>query len=465
MLPIALFTFSFALWLGFYLLARDYRQPALRHAGLGLIAYALAMSGALFHAVAMTPAQETAVRLLLPFTFLPPLFWSATMVFLLPENDDVRRRLAFLEGGGIVLIAIFLYLLGLASSASRQITTGDGSPTTTYVAVTALMVFLLLAALILSLRAYLRATTTKGTFGWLGAATLFFALGAGLLLLPLNWLPFDLLLLAIAPDLLLLGAAVAFVDALTEGETLWPDMLHSLSYATLMAAIFGSQIALVMWLATGTTFAMLALLLLVVSTAIVLATFGPRISATVDRLVLSRYPAQLRARRRLQAEGQTTLRRDQTVDPLSLPEEKFARLTRRAFSHMGNLPRLASSPLTGLPQVDRRLQARERADTNLERAHALHELLAESVERLKPRGPEAFGGGDEWRFYNALYFPYVAGLRPYSRRANHHNLGNAERQALDWFRQHVPQRTLYNWQTAAAELVAQDLRERAHKTL
>jgi hypothetical protein len=30
---------------------------------------------------------------------------------------------------------------------------------------------------------------------------------------------------------------------------------------------------------------------------------------------------------------------------------------------------------------------------------------------------------------------------------------------LNWFQQQVPERTLYNWQTAAAALVAQDLRE------
>ena len=34
---------------------------------------------------------------------------------------------------------------------------------------------------------------------------------------------------------------------------------------------------------------------------------------------------------------------------------------------------------------------------------------------------------------------------------------------LDWFRTQVPQRTLYNWQNAAAALVARDLRERSRR--
>ncbi len=36
-------------------------------------------------------------------------------------------------------------------------------------------------------------------------------------------------------------------------------------------------------------------------------------------------------------------------------------------------------------------------------------------------------------------------------------------EVLAWFRQQVPERTLHNWQTAAARLVAQDLRERCLK--
>lgn len=90
----------------------------------------------------------------------------------------------------------------------------------------------------------------------------------------------------------------------------------------------------------------------------------------------------------------------------------------------------------------------------------MKQLLTESITRLKPPNKGDFGSSEEWRYYNALYFPYVAGLKPYSRRAEYNGLDPAEQEALDWFRTYVPERTLYNWQNAAARLVAQDLRER-----
>jgi hypothetical protein len=144
----------------------------------------------------------------------------------------------------------------------------------------------------------------------------------------------------------------------------------------------------------------------------------------------------------------------------ALDEAQFVHLTRRALSHLHDLPRLAAGPLTRLPAVEARLAARGGADNTLERAAALKEVLTESVARLKPPAAAAFGRSDEWRFYNALYFPYVVGLKPYSRRAAQDGLNPAAREALAWFRTYVPERTLHNWQNAAAQLVARDLRER-----
>lgn len=459
MLPVALFAFGFAIWLGSYLLARDVREPLLRHAGLGLGAYALALGGATLLELSDTTAQYNASRALLAFLVLPALFWSVTMISLLPEDDAVRLRLEPIAGSFTTLAAPLFYILALAGGALPP--AGEGPATTAYWLLAALLALLLFSALLLSLRAYRRTAATKKTYGLLIATTLFFGLGLGLLLLPLNWIPFDYLILLIAPDLLLLGVAVAFLDAFSEGEALWPDLKRSLVSATSVSLLFALQIGLVIWLATGVTFAMVALLHLTVGTAVLLAAFSTSLSGVLDRLALAGNPEQLRERRHLLAEREAALRRDQSKDPLLLPEEEFTRLTRRAFSHMNNLPRLARSPLTRLPQVEQQLRAQGRADTSLERAGILRHVLAESVQRLKPQGAEAFANSDEWRFYNALYFPYVAGLRPYSRRANHDNLTQSEREALQWFRRDVPQRTLYNWQTAAAELVARDLRERS----
>ena len=115
-----------------------------------------------------------------------------------------------------------------------------------------------------------------------------------------------------------------------------------------------------------------------------------------------------------------------------------------------------------LEHVAKRLDRRRAPDEPLERAAELKALLAECIARLKPRSPGGgdFGTSDEWRHYNALYFPYVAGLKPYSSRATHDGLDPASRAALDWFQTTIPERTLHNWQNAAAKLIAQDLRAR-----
>ncbi|HEY1016804.1 MAG TPA: hypothetical protein VGE07_29095, partial [Herpetosiphonaceae bacterium] len=129
---------------------------------------------------------------------------------------------------------------------------------------------------------------------------------------------------------------------------------------------------------------------------------------------------------------------------------------RQALSHYHDLPRLTINPLTALPGIDARLGGAG-GDNLLERAAALKALLTESIARLKPQGQGDFGSSSEWRHYNALYFPYVVGLKPYSRRGAQPPLEGAARQAMDWFQAQVPERTLYNWQRAAARLVADDL--------
>jgi hypothetical protein len=152
-------------------------------------------------------------------------------------------------------------------------------------------------------------------------------------------------------------------------------------------------------------------------------------------------------------------RKDPQIDLSALNEEERSRLTRRALSHFGNLTRLASSPLTQLPAIELRLKARGASDTTLERAAELKSLLTESILKLKPQNGKEFDTTDEWRFYNALFFPYVKGLRPYSRNQEK-NLADFEKAAADWFQAFVPERTLHNWQNAGAKLIANDLWER-----
>jgi hypothetical protein len=264
---------------------------------------------------------------------------------------------------------------------------------------------------------------------------------------------------------MLLGLAVAVLDAFDEGEMLLPDLLRSFDYAFITALLFGGQVALVMALSTGVTSSMLALLLSTITVAIFLQTFSDLLQTMLDGVAFFSFPAIRQARAELQVEASVAPRRDDSLDLEKLHDAEFARLTRRALSHMGNLPRLAASPLTRLPLVEQRLAQNGQSGRTLERANALKAILSESILRLKPQGQGDFGTADAWRYYNALYFPYVLGLKPYRRRLSIAPEDDALRRIAEWFRSEVPQRTLYNWQNAAARLVAQDLRERSRKAI
>jgi len=285
-------------------------------------------------------------------------------------------------------------------------------------------------------------------------------------------------MLSMGFDLALLGFAIGKLDAFEQGERFLPDLLLSLSTTGLSILLFGGLIAATMLIATGVTPAMLRLLFATSAVAIALQCFAPWIQRVIDRLVLARQPRVIEERAELRALVDSLPRHapgtpldQQSASPTSIApvsiaqddkvyydEEEFVRLTRRALSQLDDLNKLATNPLIHLPIVVQRLAERAANDNTLERAQELRALLIKAIAQLKP-ADAAFGTTNAWRYYNALYFPYVVGLKPYSRRTTHDGLATATQQALDWFRAQVPERTLYNWQNAAAYLVAQYVRE------
>lgn len=130
------------------------------------------------------------------------------------------------------------------------------------------------------------------------------------------------------------------------------------------------------------------------------------------------------------------------------------------LGHYGDLAKLVASPLTALPVIDQRLATRGVPDQPLERANELKAVLADGIKRLKPREGGDFGTTEQWRYYNSLYFPYVVGVRAYAQNATAAGLDPIARQAWQWLVTEVPQRSLHNWQNAAARLIAADLRGR-----
>jgi hypothetical protein len=448
LLAIQIFVFGFAIWFGFFLLARDVRKPGLGFSSLGLIAYALGLGLDVLIPYAASP--EVWMRWRWPLLFVPALCWFGATLYLLPEANSQLGRIV-----NVGFIPAVLFLYGVAFITRLPLNVNQPA----YWILAAGVGLMLAWALLIDWRAR-RSNIQTQSLTWFIVGTLFFALGMALLLLPLRLFPPEIMLLAIGGDLVVLGIVVAALDAFDEGEALLPDFIRSLGFSFFAALLFGGQVALVMLLGDGITFLLLALLLIIIGSAVATQTFSDSIQAVLDLVIFARFGRLRQARAELRAAASALPRVNESLDLETLDETEFARLTRRALSHFGDLQRLASSPLTRLAVIDARLAERGEDGNTLERAVELKALLTEGIVRLKPRDKGDFGTSDEWRYYNALYFPYVIGLKPYSLNTDHENIDPASQAALEWFRASVPERTLHNWQNAGAKLIAKDLRER-----
>lgn len=437
MLGLLVVAFGIAWWLGLYLLARDPGKGVLRRAGLGLIAYASALFVDQFG-----PAD-----LALVLTCLPALAWSGVFVRLV-EEVGLDRWWRF----GVVPLFALTAVAALAGvGPAGMVLAGMGA-------------LCLTGGLVLLLWRW--PVVRRARRAWLGVlliGAVMVALTAWLLLLALGVLPRGLLLAAVVPDLMALGWAIAAFDAVDEGEVLGPDMRRSALVSGAVAVLFGGQVGVAIALG-GPAPALVGLLFGTVATAILVQVFATPIQAVVDRLAF-RSARLRRARGELREIADALPRKDSVTGLANLDEAEFARLTRRALSHYGDLGKLVSNPLVDLPVVEERLARRGVPDAPLERATELKAVLLDSIARLKPRTGEDFGTSEEWRHYNALYFYYVRGIRPYSVRTKRTDLDPTGRRALSWFVDQVPERTLHNWQSAAARIVAADLRAGIDETV
>jgi hypothetical protein len=297
--------------------------------------------------------------------------------------------------------------------------------------------------------------------GILLANLLLLVIGTGLALADPGWFPRFWGEMLLGGGLMLLGVLLADLEAQTQGEALIPDVLISLDGMLCAALVFAGPVALVMLLATGPTLPLLILLLVTLTCAIATQVFASQLAAFSDRAALVAFPQLRKARANLRNTADALPRLDPSLDLQALDEAEFIRLTRRAFTCYSDLARLTASPLTCLPLIEQRLAARGAKTDALERAIELKALLTEGITRLKPPQKGNFGTSPEWRHYNALYFPYVVGLKPYSLRLQSPPSDPISRAAFDWFRSQVPERTLHHWQNAATALIAQELRQQS----
>ncbi|KUI02306.1 hypothetical protein [Mycobacterium sp. IS-3022] len=434
--------FALSWWLGLYLLARDPRKPELVLAAIGLTSFAAVVA---LDAVRTTSGSDALSRIEIYLVAVPGVAWFAVLLELSRPRDTWRSRageIAFVAG----VAAVALTGAAMAGSVDGPVRLGH------WVMFAAISVSVLGAMI----NAVLRRWQPGPVLGFVVIATLFFALGNAILVIPLGLVPSWVALASTGFDVALLGIAVAIGDAFDEGQALRADMLRSFAATAVVAVLFGGQ-ALIGLAVTGHDTALTVLLFTSLGISIAINVLADPLAGVLDRLAFSRSPA-LRADR-------AALRRTEAALPLrstnpldGIDDDTFARLTRRALGHYGDLSKLVASPLTALPIIDERLAARGAPDQPLERANELKALLADRIARLKPRDGGEFGTTEQWRYYNSLYFPYVVGVRAYAQNATPAGLDPVARRAWQWFVTEVPQRSLHNWQNAAARLIAADLR-------
>jgi hypothetical protein len=441
MAALSAMVFSLSWWLGLYLLARDPRKPVLVLASLGLTSFAAVVA---LDAVRVTSGLDALSSVEVYLVTVPGIAWFAVLLELCRPSDSWRsraREITLVAGVG----AVALFGAVMAGNVDGPVRFGH------WVMFAAISLSTLGAMIIAVLQ-----RSPRRVMGFVVIGTLFFALANAIVVIPLGWVPSWIALASTGFDVGVLGLAVAMWDAFDEGQALRADMLRSFAATAVVALLFGGQLLIGIAVSGGET-ALTVLLFTSLGIAIAINVLADPLAGLLDRVAFSRSP-DLRADR-------AALRRTEAALPLrsanpldGVDDDTFARLTRRALGHYGDLSKLVASPLTALPIIDERLAARGAPDQPLERANELKALLADRIARLKPRDGGDFGTTEQWRHYNSLYFPYVVGVRAYAQNATASGLDPIARQAWQWFVTEVPQRSLHNWQNAAARLIAADLR-------
>ncbi|GAA3339900.1 hypothetical protein GCM10020358_25370 [Amorphoplanes nipponensis] len=423
---IAVPAFALTWWLGCYLVGRDPTRAVLWRAGGALVAYAVAVA-----AWTLAPGSAAAQVLLC----VPALCWAGVVVGLLPpgapEHAQVNR-------GWPAAALVFLLLAAALPDVGKLVALAP-----------------LAGGMVLLLR-YRERVRPTALPSALAAAALLYALGLVVVLGPMDLGPPVLVLAALGLDLLLMGYLVAVADALDSGERLLPDLRRSLLAGVLATLVCGGPAALTMLAVPGRS-AVVVLQFVLVAAVLSAVGLAAPLRAGLDRLAFLEDDRLRHSRTVLHLAAEALPRRRERHRMPALDADEFRRLTRRALEDFGDVGRLLRNPLIDLPAVDRRLAARGPAvaDQPLARAAELRAVLGEHVARLKPAG--AFGTTEEWRYFNALHYCSVRGLRPYRRGPQPEGLDRDARRAVDWFRRYVPRRSLHRWQAEGAALVAAQL--------
>ncbi|AGL20559.1 hypothetical protein L083_7049 [Actinoplanes sp. N902-109] len=415
MLVLTVAAFCLSWWLGAYLVGRD---PARR--GLWLAA------GALWaYAIGIAASSETLLC-------VPALCWAGVAAQLLPH--DAPERTLVVRGWPVAAL-VFLVPTVLLPGVGKLVALAP-----------------LAGGLVLLLRYRDRVRPQQLPLALSNAATLY-VLALVAVLAPLEVGAPGLVTASLGLDLLLFGFLVAVADAVEAGERLFPDLRRSLIAAVVAGLLCAGPVAVTLLAGPAEPVVRVLQFVLV---AVVMTAVGAAapVRALLDRVAFLSDDRLRRDRAALLLAADALVRRRERHRMIAMDETEFRRLTRRALTDFGDAGRLLRNPLVELPAVDRRLQARGAGagEQPLLRVAELRALLSEQVDRLRPEG--APGTSEEWRFYNALHYCCVLGLRPYDRAPQTDGLDRNARRVLDWIRRYVRREALELWIAQGGEQVA-----------
>jgi len=312
-----LFFFGITLWLGAYLLARNSQKMTVRLTGLGLVFYAIAL------ALEIIAGQQPNSLLL-----TPALLWIGATLYLMPEETSWRQSLIRVW----ILSVIPIFILTVLNAWFSLL------------ALFALLACIVLITLLKPLAIF------KNAFVVIIVVVMFFSLSTGLLVLPLNWLPRAWMIPALGLDLFLLGVAITVWDAFDEGESIRSHILRSSVSSLYYAGAIAAFVILAIVIDGQMTLGKLIALVCVIAFGILTQTFSGTIQSLLDHVTMSR-EVVLNDEREILRNTVDALPRHSTLNPAEIDGEEFTRLTRRAISNLGDLPKLSASPLTNLPTV------------------------------------------------------------------------------------------------------------------
>ncbi len=434
-----LLAFALSLWLGLYVFRRGQQFQPARLAGIALILYAFIIAMQLVWQLAETPPAEFTLRLVWPIWLFTSVFWIGAIEHLPFQHQPYDWAKLWRKG----LVPFSLFFAGLTVGTDFIIDFANQGRGPYYAVYAAFHIVLILSSFLAVVIEYWH--QRQRVFGWLIIAAVGLACSALLLFYPLGQLAPLWVWPAIAGDMIILGVVIAALDAFETGTKFLPELLRAFVQTFGVIALIVIQVIVITLVWQDVPQIAFPTLLALITTVIVLFQFSDVLQSTLDRLL---YPVSDVDRTQLRALEAAVARK--SISSLPADDfEQFAKIVRRALSDLNNLPRLAASPLLDLPQLG--------GTSPLEKAQALRDELQQRIQNLKPNTTDTFDQNTAWRHYNVLYYPYVVGLKPHSRRGIAPETEADYQAVLAWFRADVPERTLYNWQTTAARVLAQDL--------